>query len=96
MTTDVGASHEMDQKADLDRILNKLLTFSITLTVAPIGSYFICISYIFKGNPINAAITAIATSILVLAAFMFAPFLNDDTRKSRHTVVDGSESKEVK
>ncbi|KDQ21076.1 hypothetical protein BOTBODRAFT_27077 [Botryobasidium botryosum FD-172 SS1] len=96
MATNVAASHVMNRTAD-GSILTKLLTFSIALAIAPIGSYFISIWYIFKGNSVYAALIAIVASNLVLAAFIFASVLEDnDARKNHQAVVNEFESKKMK
>ncbi|KAI0352848.1 hypothetical protein OH77DRAFT_1381123, partial [Trametes cingulata] len=51
-------------------VLAKLLIFAISLGVVPISSYFLSRDYLWEGNTIYAAITAIVSANLVLVAYI--------------------------
>ncbi|KAG9317573.1 hypothetical protein JVU11DRAFT_1781 [Chiua virens] len=57
--------------------LVKLLLFALTLAVLPISSYFISLTYIWEGNHIYAAITAVCAANLVLVAYIVLSLLED-------------------
>jgi len=60
-------------------VLVKLIIFSVTLGVLPIGSYFLSLEYLWKGNPTLAAITAIITANVVLVVYIITAVLEDRT-----------------
>jgi hypothetical protein len=76
-------------------VLVKLIIFSVTLGVLPIGSYFLSLEYVWKGtyrrylatqmltacigNSTFAAITAIVAANLVLVAYIITAVREDRT-----------------
>ncbi|KZW03713.1 hypothetical protein EXIGLDRAFT_715785 [Exidia glandulosa HHB12029] len=61
-------------------VLAKLLGFSLALAVAPIGSYYLSLTYLWNGNATWAAITAVVAANLVFVAFIYVA-LQDDRRE---------------
>ncbi|OAX38367.1 hypothetical protein K503DRAFT_800510 [Rhizopogon vinicolor AM-OR11-026] len=55
----------------------KLLFFAATLAFLPISSYFFTEKYIWSGNSIYAAITAICAANLVLVAYIILSLMED-------------------
>jgi len=63
-------------------VLVKLIIFSVTLGILPIGSYFLSLRYVWEGNSTFAAITAIAAANLVLVAYIITAVLEDRSSTS--------------
>ncbi|KAF8339208.1 uncharacterized protein EI90DRAFT_2877107, partial [Cantharellus anzutake] len=57
--------------------LAKLLTFAISLAVVPICSYFMSLTYVWRGNANYAAITAIVMANVVLVSYIIVSILED-------------------
>ncbi|KIM68635.1 hypothetical protein SCLCIDRAFT_104727, partial [Scleroderma citrinum Foug A] len=57
--------------------LMKLLFFAISLALLPITSYFVSWKYIWTGNSIYAAVTAVCVANAVLAAYIVVSVLED-------------------
>ncbi|KAL0582035.1 vacuolar ATPase assembly integral membrane protein vma21 [Marasmius crinis-equi] len=57
--------------------LIKLIIFSISLGVAPLGSYYASLKYLWNGNTIYAAITAVVAANIVLITYIVLSLLED-------------------
>ncbi|TFY83829.1 hypothetical protein EWM64_g196 [Hericium alpestre] len=58
-------------------VLIKLVVFSISLGVVPLGSYFFTEKYVWNGNSTYAAITAIISANIVLVSYIILSLLED-------------------
>ncbi|KII95237.1 hypothetical protein PLICRDRAFT_97498, partial [Plicaturopsis crispa FD-325 SS-3] len=58
-------------------VLVKLILFSVSLAVVPISIYFASEKYVFDGNSTYAAIAAVFSANIVLAAYIVASLLED-------------------
>ncbi|KAF8192480.1 hypothetical protein BJ912DRAFT_1057843 [Pholiota molesta] len=63
-------------------VLAKLIAFSVSLGVIPIGSYFLSLNYLWNQNSTFAAITAVVAANIVLVAYIIASVL-EDNRQSK-------------
>ncbi|KAI0091922.1 hypothetical protein BDY19DRAFT_1084272 [Irpex rosettiformis] len=70
MNENMGVSKVNAKTVEQSGALAKLLVFSIALGVAPLGSYYLSLAYLWKGNSTYAAITAVALANIVLVAFI--------------------------
>jgi len=50
--------------------LVKLSTFSLSLAVVPIASYFLTLQYVWAGNATASALFAVFTANLIIVAFV--------------------------
>ncbi|CCM04820.1 uncharacterized protein FIBRA_07013 [Fibroporia radiculosa] len=66
--TKVGASAA--QAVEQGGIFAKLLVFAALLAIAPIASYFLSKDYLWDGNTVFAAITAIIAANAVLIGYI--------------------------
>ncbi|KAL0070860.1 vacuolar ATPase assembly integral membrane protein vma21 [Marasmius tenuissimus] len=57
--------------------LVKLIIFSICLGIAPLGSYYASLNYIWNGNATFAAITAVVAANVVLITYIILSLLED-------------------
>ncbi|KAF9482506.1 hypothetical protein BDN70DRAFT_991134 [Pholiota conissans] len=58
-------------------VLAKLITFSVSLGVIPIGSYFLSLNYLWDQNSTFAAITAVVAANIVLVTYIIVSILED-------------------
>ncbi|KAJ1835655.1 vacuolar ATPase assembly integral membrane protein vma21 [Coemansia sp. RSA 2711] len=59
-------------------VLQKLVAFSVVLLIAPILAYFLALHYVFAGSTTPAAITAAVTANIVLAAYVYAAWTEEE------------------
>lgn len=74
-------------------VLIKLIIFSLSLGVIPIGSYFISEKYFWKGNATYAAITAIIAANLVLVAYIVLSLIEDRHDQEVLSIVKDKQSR---
>ncbi|EPT02748.1 hypothetical protein FOMPIDRAFT_1047484 [Fomitopsis schrenkii] len=70
MSEQAAAANITGQTAQQSGILIKLLFFAAALAVAPVSAYFFTKDYIWNGNAVLAAITAVVSANIVLVAFV--------------------------
>ncbi|KAJ5111349.1 Vacuolar ATPase assembly integral membrane protein vma21 [Penicillium argentinense] len=58
-------------------VIFKLLAFTAAMVVGPIGIYFLTVNSIFGGNPTYAGITAALTANVVLFAYIYVAWKED-------------------
>ncbi|BDD63582.1 vacuolar ATPase assembly integral membrane protein vma21 [Monascus purpureus] len=58
-------------------VIYKLLAFTAAMVFGPIGMYFLTVESIFKGNPIFSGITAAVTANVVLFAYIYVAWKED-------------------
>ncbi|KAA1466219.1 hypothetical protein DENSPDRAFT_830988 [Dentipellis sp. KUC8613] len=58
-------------------VLIKLIIFSLSLGILPLGSYFVSEKYLWNGNSIYSAITAIVAANLVLVSYIVLSLMED-------------------
>ncbi|KIK30567.1 hypothetical protein PISMIDRAFT_670624 [Pisolithus microcarpus 441] len=76
MSAQVSVAKATDQ-ATARVVLIKLLLFAAALAVLPIASFFLSSKYIWAGDAIYAAITAICIANVVLVAYIVLSILED-------------------
>ncbi|KAI0729353.1 hypothetical protein C8Q72DRAFT_829198 [Fomitopsis betulina] len=70
MSGQAAAANITSQTAQQSGILIKLLLFAAALAIAPVSSYFLSKQYLWDGNAVLAAITAIVSANIVLVAYI--------------------------
>ncbi|KAL1893767.1 vacuolar ATPase assembly integral membrane protein vma21 [Sporothrix stenoceras] len=80
----VGASPPANEKSNIapavpKHVILKLLGFTFTMIVAPIGSYFATVDFLFKGNSTYAGALAAIIANLVLVAYVLVAFYEDQS-----------------
>ncbi|CAN8099470.1 unnamed protein product [Discula destructiva] len=80
----IGASSAAHQKSDIKPavpmdVIVKLLAFTFAMIVVPIGSYFVTVSTVFKGNSTFAGATAAIMANVVLIAYVFVAMREDQS-----------------
>ncbi|KAG4426762.1 vacuolar ATPase assembly integral membrane protein vma21 [Cadophora malorum] len=60
-------------------VIFKLLGFTLAMVVCPIGSYFLTLNTIFKGNSTWAGATAAIIANVVLIGYVLVAFNEDQT-----------------
>ncbi|KAJ2128802.1 vacuolar ATPase assembly integral membrane protein vma21 [Coemansia sp. RSA 788] len=65
-------------------VIKKLVAFSVTLLIAPILTYFLSLNFVFAGSTTPAAITAAVTANIVLAAYVYAAWVEESDGNSSH------------
>ncbi|KAI6373964.1 vacuolar ATPase assembly integral membrane protein vma21 [Pyricularia grisea] len=84
----VGSSPAASEKSNitpavpLDVIL-KLLAFTLAMVVIPIGSYFVTVNSIFKGNSTYAGALAAIMANVVLVAYVVVAMNEDQTEQEK-------------
>ncbi|KAI0082581.1 hypothetical protein K474DRAFT_1703072 [Panus rudis PR-1116 ss-1] len=78
MSEHVVVAKTTEQAAEQGGVLVKLLIFAISLAVVPISSYFLSEKYLWDGNNVYAAITAIVAANAVLVAYIIASVLEEN------------------
>ncbi|KAK5790464.1 hypothetical protein VI817_007751 [Penicillium citrinum] len=58
-------------------VIFKLLAFTAAMVVGPIGMYFLTVNTIFGGNPTYAGILAAVTANVVLFAYIYVAWKED-------------------
>ncbi|KAJ2020833.1 hypothetical protein GGI13_005339 [Coemansia sp. RSA 455] len=66
-------------------VIRKLLAFSLLLLVLPIFAYFGSLKYIFVGSTASSAIVAVIVANIVLAAYVYAAWVEDASEHTAHT-----------
>ncbi|KAJ2435129.1 vacuolar ATPase assembly integral membrane protein vma21 [Coemansia sp. RSA 2424] len=64
-------------------VIRKLLAFSFLLLVLPILAYFASLRYLFVGSTASSAIVAVIVANCVLAAYVYAAWIEDGA--AQHT-----------
>ncbi|CAK7214752.1 vacuolar ATPase assembly integral membrane protein vma21 [Sporothrix bragantina] len=80
----VGSSPPASQKTSIapavpKSVIFKLLGFTFTMIVAPIGSYFATVDFLFKGNSTYAGALAAIIANVVLVAYVIVAFYEDQS-----------------
>ncbi|THH17965.1 hypothetical protein EW146_g2961 [Bondarzewia mesenterica] len=83
MGSQAAGAKTIDQGAQ--GVLVKLIIFSLSLGILPIGSYFISNKYIWKGNSTYSAITAIVAANIVLVAYIVTSVVEDQQEQGEKT-----------
>ncbi|TLD25332.1 hypothetical protein PspLS_05466 [Pyricularia sp. CBS 133598] len=84
----IGSSPAAGEKSNitpavpLDVIL-KLLAFTLAMVVIPIGSYFVTVNSIFKGNSTYAGALAAIMANVVLVAYVIVAMNEDQTEQEK-------------
>ncbi|KAJ1952602.1 vacuolar ATPase assembly integral membrane protein vma21, partial [Linderina pennispora] len=58
-------------------VVRKLVVFSLLLLIMPIMVYFMTLKYVFAGKTAASAIAAVVAANLVLAAFVYAAWVEE-------------------
>ncbi|KAJ2819042.1 vacuolar ATPase assembly integral membrane protein vma21 [Coemansia sp. 'formosensis'] len=66
-------------------VIRKLLAFSLLLLALPILAYFGSLKYIFVGSTASSAIVAVIVANVVLAAYVYAAWIEDTSEHPAHT-----------
>ncbi|KAJ2667258.1 vacuolar ATPase assembly integral membrane protein vma21 [Coemansia sp. RSA 1199] len=66
-------------------VIKKLVAFSVTLLIAPILTYFLSLNFVFAGSTTPAAITAAVTANIVLAAYVYAAWVEESDDNSSYS-----------
>ncbi|KAI0750910.1 hypothetical protein C8Q80DRAFT_1352011 [Daedaleopsis nitida] len=74
-------------------ILAKLIIFALALGIVPISSYFLSRDYLWAGNTMYAAITAIVSANVVLVAYIIESVREESRLKTRGKQQQTTESK---
>ncbi|PGH23870.1 vacuolar ATPase assembly integral membrane protein VMA21 [Polytolypa hystricis UAMH7299] len=72
-------------------VIYKLLGFTLAMVVAPIGTYFLTVNTIFRGNSTWAGATAALMANIVLFAYVIVAMRDDQTERE-----EANEGKDVK
>ncbi|CAK7565573.1 MAG: vacuolar ATPase assembly integral membrane protein vma21 [Sporothrix epigloea] len=80
----VGASPPANAKSSVapavpKSVIFKLLGFTVTMIVAPIGSYFATVDNLFNGNSTYAGALAAIIANVVLVAYVIVAFYEDQS-----------------
>ncbi|KAJ2161357.1 vacuolar ATPase assembly integral membrane protein vma21 [Coemansia sp. RSA 552] len=79
---DSSAASDTEQLSNAPHIpgnvVTKLVVFSLLLLVLPILAYFVTLNLVFGGSTTPAAITAAVTANIVLAAYVYAAWIEED------------------
>ncbi|KZT71579.1 hypothetical protein DAEQUDRAFT_724113 [Daedalea quercina L-15889] len=70
MSGQAAPANVTGQAAQQSGILIKLLIFAAALAIAPVSSYFLSKDYLWDGNAVLAAITAIVAANIVLVSYV--------------------------
>ncbi|PIL37250.1 hypothetical protein GSI_00943 [Ganoderma sinense ZZ0214-1] len=73
-------------------VLTKLIIFALSLGILPISSYFVSRDFLWNGNTIFAAITAIVAANIILVAYIVES-LREEARLKTEKGKQPSESK---
>lgn len=69
---------KMPLTCNSNKVLGKLVFFTLMMVLAPISTYYLSLSHVFDGkNTTAAAISAAIVANLVLAAFVVVALLED-------------------
>ncbi|KAJ5306515.1 hypothetical protein PENANT_c031G04626 [Penicillium antarcticum] len=74
-------------------VIYKLLGFTAAMVAAPIGMYFLTVNSIFSGSSTLAGITAAVTANVVLFAYIYVAWKED--QEDRQTAKPKSDSKKA-
>ncbi|TAQ83688.1 hypothetical protein B7494_g7989 [Chlorociboria aeruginascens] len=72
-------------------VIYKLLGFTLAMIAGPIGTYFLTLNTIFRGNSTWAGATAAIVANVVLIGYIIVAFMEDQTEASE--VAEKEESK---
>ncbi|TFK43648.1 hypothetical protein BDQ12DRAFT_731638 [Crucibulum laeve] len=72
-----SAMSNVNAQAASGGVLLKLIIFSLSLGIVPLGSYFASQKYLWNGNATFAAITAVVSANIVLVAYIVTSLLED-------------------
>ncbi|KAI0638290.1 hypothetical protein C8Q77DRAFT_1153954 [Trametes polyzona] len=64
-------------------VLAKLIIFALSLGILPLSSYFLSRDYLWDGNTIYAAITAIVAANLILVLYIFEAMREEARLRAR-------------
>ncbi|KAI1796282.1 hypothetical protein LXA43DRAFT_1178269 [Ganoderma leucocontextum] len=94
MSEQVAAGKVVEQQAEQQGgVLVKLIIFALSLGILPISSYFLSRDYLWDGNTIFAAITAIVAANVVLVAYIVESLREEARHKSKEKGKQPAESK---
>ncbi|BCR91240.1 vacuolar ATPase assembly integral membrane protein vma21 [Aspergillus chevalieri] len=86
---DAVASAPKDAPANSDvtpavpaNVIFKLLGFTLAMVAAPIGMYFLTVNSIFSGNSTWAGVTAAVAANVVLFAYIFVAWQEDQGERA--------------
>ncbi|KAJ2491984.1 vacuolar ATPase assembly integral membrane protein vma21 [Coemansia sp. RSA 2050] len=65
-------------------VIRKLVAFSLLLLVLPILAYFGSLRYLFVGSTASSAIVAVIVANFVLAAYVYAAWVEDASEHAEH------------
>ncbi|KAM5534307.1 hypothetical protein V8D89_012035 [Ganoderma adspersum] len=94
MSEQVTAGKIVERQAEQQgSVLMKLIIFALSLGIVPISSYFLSRDYLWNGNTITAAITAIVAANLVLVAYIVESLREEARLKTKEKGKQPAESK---
>ncbi|KAL0949709.1 hypothetical protein HGRIS_009746 [Hohenbuehelia grisea] len=70
---------KLNQQIVARGVLIKLVIFTLALAIAPLGSYFGSLKYLWDGNSTYAAITAVMSANVVLVVYIIMSLLEDQS-----------------
>ncbi|KAF9646766.1 hypothetical protein BDM02DRAFT_3188534 [Thelephora ganbajun] len=73
--------------------LAKLFTFSISLAVVPIASYFLTQKYVWAGDTTASALTAVFLANVVLGAYIIVSVREENKARATTTTTTGETKK---
>ncbi|KAF4510512.1 hypothetical protein G6O67_002392 [Ophiocordyceps sinensis] len=79
--------HPPDEKSDISpavpkHVIFKLLGFTLAMIVVPIGSYFLTVGTVFKGNSSYAGALAALLANVVLISYVIVAMNEDESDKN--------------
>ncbi|TBU38061.1 hypothetical protein BD309DRAFT_972693 [Dichomitus squalens] len=94
MSEQVAAAKIVERQAEQQGgVLGKLLIFALSLGIVPISSYFLSRDYLWDGNTIFAAITAVVAANVVLVAYIIESLREESRMKTKEKGKQPAESK---
>ncbi|KAJ0121422.1 hypothetical protein N8I77_004369 [Diaporthe amygdali] len=94
----VGASPAAGTKSNIAPavpmdVIAKLLAFTFAMIVVPIGSYFLTVNTVFKGNSTFAGATAAIMANVVLIAYVIVAMREDQSEQLENKGKEGKKDR---
>jgi len=77
MSAQVAPANVTEKVAVQTPVLFKLATFAILLGLAPISTYYLSLKYLWDGESMYAAVTAVFAANCVLVGYIVSAVLDD-------------------
>ncbi|KAG2013781.1 hypothetical protein CC2G_010655 [Coprinopsis cinerea AmutBmut pab1-1] len=87
---------QVNSQAAQSGVLIKLIVFSLSLGIVPLSAYYGTLNYLWEGNTIYAAITAIVSANLILVAYIITAAAEESSAKPSDSKGTESETKKDK